>query len=483
MRKTSKANWLSFCKNFFALILLFTLLNQNLKAQPNILYFMDQVHQSNQLNPAVQNCCNGFFSLPGLSGSYIKLLNSGFDYNDLIHPGTGKLADSLIIDIDNVKSRLGKKNYLSAEVSVPLLGFGFWSGRSNFSFEVSFKNRTNLAYPENIVALTGGNGDFIGLNNSAKIDRFGPDTYTYYEIASGWSRKMTHRLTLGAKFKILSGLAAIQKKRSNINLVTADTTYAMSIKTDFNYNISAPVKFSYDKDGLISEVNYEGSGSDFVPNRNLGLAIDFGAIYQMTDNLKLYGSITDLGFIRWGKYSTNIFQKGEFDYSGLTLDSVWTNSDYNEFEAWKDSLQEFIHFDHADSKFTTSLNSNIYIGASYDVTSFLNFGILSKTTLFDKSLHQAVTLSANLKPVKSFSASLSYSMMNREYKNIGFGMAYRLGIFQMFLITDNIYTAFIPKNSKVANFMFGLNLVFGCNKRDNFSTLDNHYPTKNSDFM
>jgi hypothetical protein len=73
--------------------------------------------------------------------------------------------------------------------------------------------------------------------------------------------------------------------------------------------------------------------------------------------------------------------------------------------------------------------------------------------------------------------------MNREYKNIGLGLAMNLGPFQMYVITDNIYTAFMPKNSKSAGIMAGFNLNFGCNKRDNYSMLNNKYPDKAIDYM
>jgi hypothetical protein len=469
MRKLLKQSISTLFLTIFSL-----LIAQYMMAQPNTLYFMNSVHQADNLNPAVPNCCNGFYSIPVISGLYGNIANSGFDYDDLIHPGTGNMSDSLIIDILNVKNKLGKKNYLITDLSIPIFGFGFLSGNSFLSFEISNKVKLNVSYPENLVSLTDGNASFIGEKNAANINQFGPDLINYYEFAFGWSRQITSKLRLGAKLKVLSGIAAIKNKQSDFKLVTADTTYAMRLETNLNYNISLPVEFSYDENGLIDSIDYNSSNvvSDISPNRNFGLAIDFGAVYQLNDKFKLYGSITDLGFIRWGKFSNNIFQKGVFDYSGLSLDSVFNNnSDYNEFSAWGDSLKDFFHFNHSENKFTTFLNANAYIGATYDVAKFLNFGFLSRTSYYNRSIHQAFTLSANFKPVNSFSASISYSIMNREYKNLGLGLAYRLGPMQLYLITDNLYTSFMPKNSKVYNFMLGFNMVFGCNKQDNYTML------------
>jgi hypothetical protein len=467
------------------LLLLLPMFIQKAKSQPNTLYFIDRVHQADYLNPATQSCCNGFLTLPAISGTSVIAGNTGFDYNDLIHPGTGLLQDSLILDIENVKSKLGDKNYVIAETFVPIFGFGFWYGNSFITFEISNRTIMNTGYPKSLVALAGGNADFIGETNPADISNFGPELINYNEFAFGWSKKITHRLTIGTKLKILSGLACVQKHRSNIKLFTADTTYAMRLETDLDYNISAPAEFEYDDNGLISGINYNDSNlvQDLSPTKNFGLGIDFGAIYQLNDKWKFYASVTDLGFIRWNKNSKHIFRSGVFEYSGLTLDSVWNDSDYNEFKAWGDSIASFFHFDHAETKFTSILNTNLYIGANYQIAPFLSFGLLSKTYLFDKSIHQAFTFSANFKPIKSISVSMSYSIMNREYKNIGFGLALNLGPLQFYIVTDNIYTAFMPKNSKLAGIMVGLNLNFGCGKRDNYSMLNNNYPDKKIDFM
>lgn len=470
---------------FLVLLLFFGSFAQNIMAQPNTLYFMDRLQKSDYLNPAQQSYCGGYLVFPPFLGLDFSMSNTGFDYDDLIRPGTGIYSDSLVIDIDHVKTKLGDHNYVISDLHLPMFGFGFWSGNSWFSFEISNKTKLNVAYPKSLVALTGGNSEYIGINNPAVIDKFGPNVLNYTEFALGWSRQMTYRLTIGARLKFISGIASIQKRNSNLKLTTTDTTYAMSLQTDLDYHISAPLEFIYDENGLISDFNYDETkiASDLSPGKNPGLGIDLGAIYKINDRLKIYASITDLGFIRWNKNATRIYQKGVFEFSGLRLDSIWSESDYNEIEALGDSLKEFFRFEHHDTKFSTSLNTNLYLGANYEIAPFLNFGFISKTYLFDKKIHQAFSLSANFKPLKSFSASLSYSYMNRDFKNIGVGMAYRLGIFQFYAVTDNIYAAFMPKNSKTAAFMAGINMSFGCNRRNNPSMMNHQTTNKKLDFL
>jgi len=454
-------------------------------AQSNTLFFMDGVHQSNYLNPAYQNQCTGFLGLPGFSGVSVDLANTGFDYNDLIHYGEGIQKDSLVLDFENIKMKLQNSNYLMTGAQVPILGIGFWTKNAYFTFDISNKTRARVSYPEDLVKLIDGNGNYIGENNPLTIEGLGPNVLNYNEISFGLSKQITHRLTIGGKFKILSGIFSAESTSSSIKLYTQEDTYAMRLETDLKLNISAPLLYEYDDNGMIigAEIDTTATISSLFSPKNLGLAIDMGAVYQFNDKFKFYGSITDLGFIRWKNDAQNISQKGTFEFSGLKLDSVWTNSDYDEVQAIADSLYDFFSFAQSNAKYTTYLNTNIFLGTTYDIGNFMNFGFLSKTYFFDRKIHQAFTLSANFSPVKWFSGTISYSYLYREYRNIGLGIALKAKGIQFYVLTDNLNVAFKPKDAKVARVQFGFNLYFGCGKRENFSMLKDKKPEKSIDFM
>ncbi len=467
------------------ILLLILLSKQGIFAQSNTLFFMDGLHQSNYLNPAYQNQCNSFLGLPGFSGVSVDIANTGFDYNDLIHNGEGIYKDSLVLDIENIKMKLKNSNYLMTGAQIPILGIGFWTKNSYFTFDISNKTRARISYPEDLVKLIDGNGNYIGESNPLEIKGVGPNVLNYNEIAFGLSKQITHRLTIGGKFKILSGVFSAESTNSSIKLYTQEDTYAMRLETDLKLNISAPVVFEYDNNGMIigAEIDSALTVSSLFSPKNLGLAIDMGAVYQFNDKVKFYGSVTDLGFIRWKNNAQNISQSGSFEFSGLTLDSVWTNSDYDEFQAIADSLSEFFTFTQSYSKYNTYLNTNIFLGATYDIGNFMNFGLLSKTYFFDRKIHQAFTLSANFSPVKWFCGTLSYSYINREYRNIGLGIGLKAKGMQFYVLTDNLNVAFKPKDAKVARIQFGINFYFGCGKRENFSMLKDKKPEKSIDFM
>jgi hypothetical protein len=206
--------------SIFFLLLSLVVSNQLTYSQSNTLYFMEGVHQSSQLNPAYQPSCNGYLALPVLSDINFNFANTGFDFNDFFYYGTGVQADSLYMNFDLLKSKLGKSNYLLTNVDIPILGFGFWVRNSYFTFSFYNKTRIRFGYPESLVRLVDGNISNLGADNPIEIDNLGPFAMNYNEIALGLSKQITHRLIVGGKVKILMGNASVESRISNLKLFT-----------------------------------------------------------------------------------------------------------------------------------------------------------------------------------------------------------------------------------------------------------------------
>ena len=98
-----------------------------------------------------------------------------------------------------------------------------------------------------------------------------------------------------------------------------------------------------------------------------------------------------------------------------------------------------------------------------------------------KQIREALTLSANVNLGNAFSTSLSYTAENSRYNNIGAGLAFRLGVFQFYMMADKIPLSWnkiitdngtgpataksnsftIPADWNTANLRFGVNIVMG----------------------
>lgn len=66
---------------------------------------------------------------------------------------------------------------------------------------------------------------------------------------------------------------------------------------------------------------------------------------------------------------------------------------------------------------------------------------------------------------KGSSVSLTYSVMNGSFINVG--AAFNLGgeSFQFYMLTDNLLAPFYPEKVRNANLRFGFNLFWGCKQK------------------
>jgi hypothetical protein len=206
----------------------------------------------------------------------------------------------------------------------------------------------------------------------------------------------------------------------------------------------------------------------------MGLGMDIGATYDLTDRIVLSASLTDLGFIRWNKDVTNLKANNHFEFSGLnmldyfngtkTLDEIGNNM--------LDSLKNAFVVSKTKTSFTTYLPFGISLGGSYNVTKQISVGLLSYSRVIEKQFREALTLSANINLGNALSTSLSYTAENYQYDNLGAGLAFRAGIAQFYLVSDRIPISWnkisdkntniiLPANWNTFNLRLGMNLVFG----------------------
>lgn len=444
-------------------------------AQYRTLYNLELIPQSQRTNPANQPYSNVYVKLPQISAIQLSFTNTGFTYNDIFRQGTGDKADSLVVDLNNLENKLRDKNYFLTDVDVGIIGFGFRVREMYFNFNISQKSNISIAYPKGLISLRKGNGAYIGEDNPLNLSGFGVDAVSYTEFGFGASRVFNDKLVIGAKIKLYNGMANIQTKKSDIKLITEEETYDLNIQTDFEVNYSAPADIELDENNIISDVNFseietfDQFKENFIFNKNMGVGLDIGAVYQLNQDITLSGSIIDFGFISWKTNTTNLTSSGEFSFGGFDFsdDIKLENNDNNEnaerdfFKETVDTLLATIEFEEKNNSYATMLPAKVYLAGSYKLNDEVNFGALIRSDFYDGGIHPSLSLAANYSPANWFAATLNYSMSNRTFNNLGIGLMLRGGPFQFYMVNDNINTLFWPKASKQVNMILGMNLVFG----------------------
>jgi hypothetical protein len=471
----------------YLLIFLFATSIADLSAQNSqVLYYMN-LPQNHLLNPAIRPTNLVYIGLPVISGINLNINNNFVNFSDVFMKGQPN--DSVVsflhpdYNIDDFLAKIKDKNSIEPEVSVQLFGLGFSIGKSGYFFlDINEKFDGNIVFPGDLFKLAfKGNEPFVG--KTIDLSSLRADMKYYREIGLGYSRDITNKLRIGVKGKLLFGIAAASIDNKSLG-IAVNPDYSHTLDADVTVNFSAPLRVYSDVnhkvDSLVFDENRFDTRSgivDFVSGKkNIGLGLDIGATYNITEKLMVSAAITDLGFIRWKKDLTNLASKSTFEFSGLNmLDVINGTKTIDEVgQEMLDSLKNAFKLTASNTAFTTFLPFGVTLGGSYNVTERFSLGLLSYSRFIGKQVREAVTLSANVNLGNAFSTSLSYTAANTRFDNIGAGLAFRPGMFQFYILTDRIPIAWnkiknedstipLPVSWNTINIRLGMNLVFGNN--------------------
>ncbi|MBN2349310.1 MAG: hypothetical protein JXJ22_10755 [Bacteroidales bacterium] len=431
--------------------------------QNNVLFFMPAVPESNYVNPAIQPVCNFYIGLPVISSTHFNYGNTGFSYNQLFRIDPG--SDIYYADINNLLKKLGNINYISTELHTNILALGYRYDEHYFTFSIQEKNSLAGSFTKDLISLIwNGNTPFEGQEASLKGS--GILFNHYREYALGYSKNTRGENYFGVKGKLLFGKLNINTQRSDINLFTEPNTFDLALSADLRVNASLPVVLQSNANGIITDMTVDDSQSLqslFFNRKNWGVAIDAGFIHEYNEKITLSGSILDLGFINWRDNVYNYTQQGDYTYTGPLGDSVITGDYFNEI---RQAVADNFSGELTRNSYLFFLPVRMYLGGTYKFHKKLNFGVLYSNILYKHRLISGLTLSANATIVKNFQSSLSYSYINRSLNNVGVGLSIGRRPLQFYLVSDNILGIIWPQQTRNINLRFGMNIIFGCDRRN-----------------
>lgn len=447
-------------------LLIFPGCSKLLFAQPNTLYFMKGIPQTKDLNPARPGISGGFyFSMPLFSKIDLAANTNNWAYNDLIHLGTGTQSDVLVVDIDKFRESIGNNNFVYESASLTVLEGGYKKGRNFFGASLTEREFTELFFNKNLVDLIKfGNNQYVGQTYFS--GNFGIGAQHYREFAFNYSREVDKKLTIGVAAKILFGLGVIQTSGMNFIASSPDNGESLDVYATGRVNISAPVRFNYSDYGEINSVSSLYNTSDYMTNfSNPGIAVDLGFAYRVSKKTEISLSVIDLGMIGWRSNVTRLTEQNHFLYQGINLnDSRETPPVIPQFRTAIDSLSEVLSIafrpTHAETNFSTLLPPKIYLGIDHQLNDIVSVAGLTRIRIINNTVHTSVTASANALFWNTFSLSASYSVMESTYDNLGLGVGFRTGPFQLYTASDNVFSPFYPSKARNMNLRIGINFIF-----------------------
>ena len=387
----------------------------------------------------------GYFSIPGLSGYGATISNSGFSFSDLFVNGN--------IDLNNFVQHLSDKNHFNLGLATDIIGFGFKVKRNYFSFNITSKSEMNLGYNRALFDfILNGNANYIGKNLS--LDGFGFDASSYLETGIGYGRDINEKLNLGGRAKILIGIGNINGDFNGIKLHTNENDYSLTATSDFSIKSYGSFLFN-------DSVNSSwGEPSVFNPS-NIGFGLDLGATYQYSDELTLYGSIVDLGFINWKDNGEELYNEGaKFKYDGFAYSELVESDDGDFFNDLGDSLTSVFELNRSRVSYRTQLKTRLYLGGKYKLNNFFDADLLIHGRVFNNNFYPMIMVGAGFHLNKWLTSKVTYAGVNSTYDNIGAGLILHLGAFQLYGMVDNVYGLTQVDHARYLSGSFGINFTF-----------------------
>ncbi len=441
----------------------------------NTVYFDKYNPRQHWLNPAFHPDGTVYVGMPGISTVALSLGNSRYSFQDLFQNiqknGVNRsvfILDKEAVGADEVIDRLKKRERLFASYRINLLDLGIGlKNKGYITFGVGNRMDAMVIVPREFPDL------FLkGMSDHEvrdfHFDKLYMGASIYSEVALGYSQPINDKITVGGKFKILVGHDNISTDFRDVEMVGSENEW--SLKGDASIHASIPgLRFIPDEKGRVDDVEFddEQSPSCYARSKGGGVALDLGMTYQILPKLQLSASLLDLGFIHWRKDLAQLDKSGDFVYNGIDYDINNDSLDY--FDQYETQIENMVKVNDSPSAYNTSLCAKIHVGAEY---SFLNdkigLGALSKTNIYHRTVWEEFMLSANVRPFRWASLSVTYNMFDGQWNNLGAGLNFNMGPVNLNVAVDNIPFKYgktngvlHPIDKRNVRAMLGMGFVFG----------------------
>ncbi len=438
-------------RNYIYLFVIF-LFSGNLVAQSEFsLYNLNHsLGQANKLNPAFHSNQEVVLGFPAMSSMHFQLNTGAFSFDNIFSENANGAYD---MDWDKLSGNLKDQNYFSFNADVQLFALALNFKKNHFSFAINEKASAVFSITDDIAnLLIYGNGDAKILGKKISFNSMVSNQMAYHEIALGYAREISDKLTVGLTMKYLAGIGFAKVKGLNGYALTSnDSVY-------FEHNGFSVLS----ADGF----DFEGDKSYFnsFSSQNNGFAFDLGAQFKINDKMKVSAAITDLGSIKWKENTEESqFNPVHYSFSGFEIKKIINNSESDEtFNNELDSLETLMDpFEREGLSYKTKLNANMYLGFNYKLHPSHNVGVNIHAAMLPENTRTAYSVYYNYEARKNFNALVNMSV--REGNGIGFGLGASVesGCFQLYMTSESLSSIFKPSKASILDARFGINFVFG----------------------
>ena len=444
----------------------------------NSAYFTNDYKFRHTMNPAFGNEQN-YVSVPVL-GNFGVDVRGNFGVEDMImdnplygQPGEKRLTTFMNPNISASSALDGfstGNNRLIEDMNITLLSAGFKSFGGYNTIELNVKQSLGLSLPYEFFEFAKNTG-----NQTYDIGDINLGAQAYAELAFGHSRQLNEKLRVGAKVKLLFGIARADVALKDMKAdLASDDKWTISGKAEANMSLKGltyktetkeynnPNKGTYER---VNDVDVDGGGLG-----GFGMAFDLGAVYKLNDDWTFSAALLDLGFISWSNDMMAASSGEPFEFDGFRDVAINRDNGGHKLSDITDDLgDQFTEFSNLEDKGdqggrTTGIGATLNLAAEYTLPVYrqVKFGLLSSTRIRGPYSWTEGRLSANYEPLKWMNGGVNFAV-NSFAASIGWVLNIHPKGYNFFIGMDHILGSLskegIPLNSN-ASVQLGMSVTW-----------------------
>ena len=455
-------------KGFYILLAALMMLPAGASAQQNLRtgYFLDGYIYKYKMNPAMAPE-RGFFAMPVL-GNIGLGVETNLGLSTFVYPTSqGGLTTFLSprVSSEDFLKNIADNNKLNLNVDMSILSFGFRTGKSYHTVDLSTKINTGANVP-------GGLFEFIKVGGSQgntiwDVSNLGLRGMARAELSYGYSRSIGDALRVGGRAKLLLGIMNFDVNLDKMSFEMSSEKWA--VESHGNMMISAPFTFGTKENNLVdfSSLDTYNLVSNLM-SPSMGFAIDLGATYDFLDYFTASLSVLDLGAVSWKNTLVAATPETSWYFDGF--DSVDMSTMGDQVSGLFTGLTGAFNFEKQESgvKKSSALAATINAGVEARMPFYerLSFGLLYHQKIEGVYSYSEGRLAVTVSPTNWFSLTTNYALSNFGH-SWGGALNLHLPGFGLFVGVDsfgpllNVTPQMVPINAVNTNLAFGLNFTFG----------------------
>ncbi len=460
----------------FAILLFGTLFCHAQNKQ--LLYNVNGLPQSLLNNPGANVNFDGHIGVPLFSKFHISTGSSGvnlFDIFDDSNPDVNRRVSSAI-------RRLTRNDYFTLHQQLEILSFGWRLDNGQYLSAGVYQEMDMFAYfPKDPALLVNeGNNAYLNVPFDFSDVSFTGEIMTVYHL--GINKKINRKLTVGARGKLYSGIFNVSSINNTGKFITRDDPNTPNFYRHFAENINIRVNTSgyASLNGLGMTV--QESTADLLKRSffggNFGAGIDLGATYNLAENIRLTGSVLDIGVMLQQHDVENYLYYGDYETDGiepLFPDIAPNNNTIPYWDLFEDEVDRNLKDETVNENYTTwrpvKFNAAIEFGfeemyeicdyrRTYKRRNYNQIGIHLFGVKRPRSMNYALTTYFDRRFSNNLRAKVSYTIDDFSYYNVGLLVSTKIKKFNFYIAADNLAGYFNLAKSQSASLQLGMQFIF-----------------------